>query len=217
MATGSEHYQRAEALLERAEDQDIEYAAYTVAVAQVHATLALAAATALPWAGDMPVQDCDAWRDVAGTKPSESTEADAPAAYPEPGSEIPGQPGYVVGKCGHRVAASEWRSGFRVCERCPYPDTTGARGTASDSSQPAGAATAADVIHHAAQILRTPATAVEDQAVRLERLAEAAPLLAALLEQVATHNHCASCGEHDPSLHEDPAYAAARALMGGAS
>ncbi|WP_242892647.1 hypothetical protein [Actinomadura litoris] len=38
--------------------------------------------------------------------------------YPAVGSDIPGQPGYVVGECGHRVAASEWRSGFRTCERC---------------------------------------------------------------------------------------------------
>ena len=42
-------------------------------------------------------------------------------SYPEPGSAIPGQPGYVVGECGHRVAGSEWRVGFRVCERCPAP------------------------------------------------------------------------------------------------
>lgn len=45
--------------------------------------------------------------------------------YPEPGSAIPDMPGYVVGKCTHRVAASEWRAGFRVCERCPYPDGDG--------------------------------------------------------------------------------------------
>lgn len=38
--------------------------------------------------------------------------------YPEPGSAIPGQPGYVVGTCGHRVAKSEYRAGFRSCERC---------------------------------------------------------------------------------------------------
>lgn len=42
-----------------------------------------------------------------------------PAQYPDPGSEIPGQPGFVVATCGHRVAASEWRAGFRTCERCP--------------------------------------------------------------------------------------------------
>jgi hypothetical protein len=38
--------------------------------------------------------------------------------YPAPGSYIPDQPGYVVGLCEHRVALSEWRAGFRCCERC---------------------------------------------------------------------------------------------------
>jgi hypothetical protein len=43
--------------------------------------------------------------------------------YPEPGSDIPpemtgGMPGFVVGECTHRVAKSEWRAGFRNCERC---------------------------------------------------------------------------------------------------
>lgn len=28
-------------------------------------------------------------------------------------------PGYVRGRCEHRVARSEWRAGFRVCEGCP--------------------------------------------------------------------------------------------------
>jgi hypothetical protein len=41
--------------------------------------------------------------------------------YPAPGSAIPDMPGYVVGECLHRVAASEWRAGFRQCERCPDP------------------------------------------------------------------------------------------------
>ncbi len=27
--------------------------------------------------------------------------------------------GYVAGHCGHRVAESEWRAGYRNCERCP--------------------------------------------------------------------------------------------------
>lgn len=39
--------------------------------------------------------------------------------YPAPGSRIPDMPGYVVATCGHRVAGSEWRAGFRTCERCP--------------------------------------------------------------------------------------------------
>lgn len=47
-------------------------------------------------------------------------------AYPEPGSEIPGLPGFVVGTCEHRVAASEWRAGFRTCERCPAEPVGGA-------------------------------------------------------------------------------------------
>lgn len=41
----------------------------------------------------------------------------------QPGDPIPpertgGMEGFVVGECGHRVAASEWRAGFRNCERC---------------------------------------------------------------------------------------------------
>lgn len=27
-------------------------------------------------------------------------------------------PGFVAGECGHRVAESEWRAGYRKCERC---------------------------------------------------------------------------------------------------
>jgi len=38
--------------------------------------------------------------------------------YPAPGSGIPGQAGYVVAQCGHRIARSEWAAGFRNCERC---------------------------------------------------------------------------------------------------
>ncbi|MGW3346765.1 hypothetical protein ACWDA3_25930 [Nonomuraea rubra] len=45
--------------------------------------------------------------------------------YPDPGSSIPGMPGYVVATCCHRIAASEWRAGFRTCERCPSTDVTG--------------------------------------------------------------------------------------------
>jgi hypothetical protein len=61
------------------------------------------------------------WRPAA--KPADDGEsAEDRPVYPAPGSEIPDQPGYVVGECGHRVAASEWRAGFRVCERCPSDD-----------------------------------------------------------------------------------------------
>jgi hypothetical protein len=54
------------------------------------------------------------------TEPQDSKER-APV-YPTPGSEIPDQPGYVVAECRHRVAGSEWRAGFRTCERCPSGD-----------------------------------------------------------------------------------------------
>ena len=41
----------------------------------------------------------------------------------KPGDPIPpeqtgGMAGFVVGECGHRLAGSEWRAGFRNCERC---------------------------------------------------------------------------------------------------
>lgn len=45
--TGPEHYREAEQLAAQAHTVDQEYAMYLVAKAQVHATLALAAATAL--------------------------------------------------------------------------------------------------------------------------------------------------------------------------
>lgn len=55
-----------------------------------------------------------------------SNDTEIQPSYPEPGSDIPGQPGFVVGECEHRVAKSEWRAGFRTCERCPAPGTDGA-------------------------------------------------------------------------------------------
>ena len=62
--TGPEHYRRAENLAEEAYNQfgdDQEFAAGLAAVAQIHATLALAAATALGGAGT----DEREWRAVA--------------------------------------------------------------------------------------------------------------------------------------------------------
>ena len=41
-----------------------------LARAQVHATLALAAAVACARLGEMPVWDADAWQDLAGTQPA---------------------------------------------------------------------------------------------------------------------------------------------------
>jgi len=70
MATGPEHYREAERLLteqvfrDRAGSTTTRSYQETVAAAQVHATLALAAATALGTAA----ADTAAWRDAAGTK-----------------------------------------------------------------------------------------------------------------------------------------------------
>lgn len=71
--TGPEHYRIAESLINdlwdngspdgRAHDMKV------LAEAQVHATLALAAATILPVAGDLPVADHDAWWAIAGSEP----------------------------------------------------------------------------------------------------------------------------------------------------
>jgi hypothetical protein len=49
--------------------------------------------------------------------------APEPAGVLKPGDPVPpertgGMTGFVVGECGHRVAASEWDAGFRKCERC---------------------------------------------------------------------------------------------------
>ena len=63
--TGPEHYREAERLLQHPRDvQD-------VAAAQVHATLALAAATAFS-SDTMPKADWDAWRATCATTDSEA-------------------------------------------------------------------------------------------------------------------------------------------------
>ena len=61
MVTGPEHYRRAEELLAR----DGRLTGEVLATAQVHATLALATATALVGGGRI---EADAWREVAGTR-----------------------------------------------------------------------------------------------------------------------------------------------------
>lgn len=70
MSSGPEHYQEAERLMDDARaahaDRDEQSAGYYLAEAQVHATLALAAAYAIPNAGQMPTLDCEAWEDAAG-------------------------------------------------------------------------------------------------------------------------------------------------------
>lgn len=69
MATGPEHYREAEKLLAEAmETHDGQPADTCLARAQVHAILALAAATALnDHEEGLPRSDWHVWQDVAGT------------------------------------------------------------------------------------------------------------------------------------------------------
>ncbi|HJQ48289.1 MAG TPA: hypothetical protein VJ870_18500 [Amycolatopsis sp.] len=61
--TGPEHYRKAEALLAKGSEDPTERGASRLAAAEVHATLALAAATAL--GADLEMPDFGAWRRVA--------------------------------------------------------------------------------------------------------------------------------------------------------
>ena len=45
--------------------------------------------------------------------------ADEPVAFVNPDLPPELTAGFVVGHCGHRVAATEWNAGYRYCERCP--------------------------------------------------------------------------------------------------
>lgn len=67
--TGPEHYRHAETLLDMASDDETgsDEERFHQAQAQVHATLALAAATALAHHGDIPTFDSEAWYDAAAT------------------------------------------------------------------------------------------------------------------------------------------------------
>ncbi|MGA5424572.1 hypothetical protein [Streptomyces lavendulocolor] len=72
--TGPDHHRLAEALLAKANRAEADDAPTLLAAAQVHATLALAAATAMGAAfeGDIAgftVEEREAWYAVAGTKP----------------------------------------------------------------------------------------------------------------------------------------------------
>jgi len=66
--TGPEHFKVTEGLLSQATevepDSDVER--YCLTAAKVHATLALAAATALGAFGSMPLAEYQAWADVCG-------------------------------------------------------------------------------------------------------------------------------------------------------
>ena len=69
VATGPDHYREAERLLRKSEGQELELAAQTIAAAQTHATLALAAATALnSGKHGMPYADNSAWQNTAGSR-----------------------------------------------------------------------------------------------------------------------------------------------------
>jgi hypothetical protein len=86
--TGPEHYAEAERLLAVA-DRHTSGVTYgpewtlTLAAAQVHATLALTAATAVGTAGP----DRTAWADIAATKPSGSRPEPPSGRPPSPGPE----------------------------------------------------------------------------------------------------------------------------------
>ncbi|WP_020135123.1 hypothetical protein [Streptomyces sp. 351MFTsu5.1] len=78
--TGPEHYRTAEGLLRRAASRDYaDLSRNLVDAAQVHATLALAAATALndhgteADGGGMPLDDFNEWREAVGTNLQRST------------------------------------------------------------------------------------------------------------------------------------------------
>jgi hypothetical protein len=80
MATGPEHYRRAEQLLERAaETLDTTQQPYYVWAANTHAVLAHAAATALAESGSMPGADFDAWEQAAAVSPTPPTTWTDPA------------------------------------------------------------------------------------------------------------------------------------------
>ena len=99
MSTGTEHYREAERLADIAYRSEPEFAGITAAVAQVHATLALAAATAMShWNSyelPMPQPDRLAWERVASERPAalqrqrEAGRAEAAefASYDEPADD----------------------------------------------------------------------------------------------------------------------------------
>jgi hypothetical protein len=79
VSTGVEHYKRAQELLAAATTVADEHVLATLAMAQVHATLADAAATALALhgLGRMPEADRDAWFAAASESPGRKAAARA--------------------------------------------------------------------------------------------------------------------------------------------
>jgi hypothetical protein len=84
--SGPEHYLEAERLIQIIEDGNAIDTMLTIpeliGMAQVHATLAEAAATALVANEDPPPSDAHAWWLVAGTKPSKGNEDDGEVSEP---------------------------------------------------------------------------------------------------------------------------------------
>jgi hypothetical protein len=128
MATGPEHYRKAERLLaEITMGDDIVQAsdtAHYIAAAQAHATLALAAATAMSGRHIMHDFDYEAWDRVAGVQ--EDGDDDKPCARC-------GEYGHTANDCkaspephSDRMAATSAHYGGQPCPGCPdctgYPD-----------------------------------------------------------------------------------------------
>jgi hypothetical protein len=77
----------------------------------------------VPGTASAPPDERERTAEATATSEQHAQPGTGQPEYPAPGSAIPpeknfGMPGYVVGECGHRVAGSEWRAGFRNCERC---------------------------------------------------------------------------------------------------
>ena len=116
MATGPEHYREAERILAMAEDEkNTECAVRWAGEAQVHATLALAAATALCGSPDGELDDPVAWERAAGEfsarraleKRADLDAASKSAADAEPCGRC-GAPGHNTNDCEDERPAQEW-------------------------------------------------------------------------------------------------------------
>ena len=77
--TGPEHYREAERLVNLAQNSEV-FQQSATALAQVHATLALAAATALGTSEGLPAPDWEVWYRAASEGPGEKQRRDAARA-----------------------------------------------------------------------------------------------------------------------------------------
>jgi hypothetical protein len=108
MATGPEHYTEAEKCLAKADDYPYgdERESTAFRGAQVHATLALAAAKALSEGGMMPGADFDAWAAVCASAPKQPVES-TPLWWLDDGHENPGPPELYTSDEAAREAAEK--------------------------------------------------------------------------------------------------------------